>query len=254
MSIKSKINNLIAAANTKTGAASADLTNAVQTLIDGYGAGSGGGGSDLDALLNGSITDVDSQATAVKSYALQNCRSLLSANIPNVETIENNAFYNCSAMTSFSAPNAKTLGNYALYGCNQLPYIDLPNAESVGISSFQACSSLTRASLPNVSNAATTTFSNCSSLQTVDFGKSPVGASTFFRCTVLSTLILRSTEVQTLYAATVFDRTPFAANGTGGTVYVPEALIEAYQNATNWSTLYAAGTCTFVALEGSEYE
>jgi hypothetical protein len=52
----------------------------------------------------------------------------------------------------------------------------------------------------------------------------------------------------------VFDGTPFASGGTGGTVYVPQALITEYQNNTNWSALYAQGTCNFVAIEGSEYE
>jgi hypothetical protein len=52
----------------------------------------------------------------------------------------------------------------------------------------------------------------------------------------------------------VLSKTPFASGGTGGTVYVPQALITEYQNATNWSTLYAGGTCNFVAIEGSEYE
>ena len=37
MSIKTKIRSLIAAANTKTGNHYADLTTAVQSLIDGYG-------------------------------------------------------------------------------------------------------------------------------------------------------------------------------------------------------------------------
>ena len=38
MSIKTKIRSLIAAANAKTGKGDADLTTAVQSLIDGYGA------------------------------------------------------------------------------------------------------------------------------------------------------------------------------------------------------------------------
>jgi hypothetical protein len=42
MSIKSKIQSLIAAANTATGESDATLTDAVQTLVDGYGQGGGG--------------------------------------------------------------------------------------------------------------------------------------------------------------------------------------------------------------------
>lgn len=42
MSIKSKIQSLISAANAKTGESDATLTDAVQTLVDGYGQGGGG--------------------------------------------------------------------------------------------------------------------------------------------------------------------------------------------------------------------
>lgn len=48
MSIRNKIQALIAAANTKTGESDTTLTDAVQTLVDGYG--QGGGGSDLSAV------------------------------------------------------------------------------------------------------------------------------------------------------------------------------------------------------------
>ena len=39
MSLQSKVQALIAAANAKTGAADTDLTTAVQRLVDGYGGG-----------------------------------------------------------------------------------------------------------------------------------------------------------------------------------------------------------------------
>ena len=43
MSIYSKLNSLLTAANNKTGESDTTLTDAVQTLIDGYGQGGGGG-------------------------------------------------------------------------------------------------------------------------------------------------------------------------------------------------------------------
>ena len=39
MSIESKISSLITVANTKTGKTDADLTSAMQSLVDGYGGG-----------------------------------------------------------------------------------------------------------------------------------------------------------------------------------------------------------------------
>jgi hypothetical protein len=104
---------------------------------------------------------------------------------------------------------------------------------SIGSKAFYACSALTSVDLSNVTSI-------------------PNGA--FGTCSKLNVIILRSQKVCTLSSIYAFLDTPFAAGKAGGTVYVPQALITEYQNATNWSTLYAAGTCNFVAIEGSEYE
>ena len=98
-------------------------------------------------------------------------------------------------------------------------------------------------------------FGYCTSLTILDFANvKNIAMYTFANSAVLTTLILRSGTVCALEAVTAFKGTPFASNGTGGTVYCPASLITQYQNATNWSTLYAGGTCNFVAIEGSEYE
>lgn len=48
--------------------------------------------------------------------------------------------------------------------------------------------------------------------------------------------------------------TQFASNGTGGTLYVPQALISSYQSATNWSTILGYANNSIQAIEGSQYE
>ena len=57
MSIYSKLSALLTAANNKTGELDATLTDAVQTLIDGYGqGGGGGGGSGATEVASGTFT------------------------------------------------------------------------------------------------------------------------------------------------------------------------------------------------------
>lgn len=60
MSIYSKLSALLTAANTKTGESDTTLTDAVQTLIDGYGSGGGGGGGGIPSpysdMATGSFT------------------------------------------------------------------------------------------------------------------------------------------------------------------------------------------------------
>lgn len=117
--------------------------------------------------------------------------------------------------------------------------------------------SIERIFLPNLQHANyTAPFRNCSALKVVDIGvSSAIGSAAFPSCPLLKTIVIRRTDgVCSLLGINTFNSTPFASGGTGGTVYVPQALIESYKTATNWSTLYAAGTCNFVALEGSEYE
>ena len=56
MTIKQKIQSLIADANTKTGESDTTLTDAVQTLVDGYGQGGGSLPSVISAIDGGSFT------------------------------------------------------------------------------------------------------------------------------------------------------------------------------------------------------
>ena len=108
-------------------------------------------------------------------------------------------------------------------------------------------------------------FQNCTKLRKVVFPKKErgsgvdkltqsIGQKAFSGCSALTEIVIGFKDlIASLISVNTFDGTPFASGGTGGTVYVPEALIPEYQQATNWSILYAAGTCNFVAIEGSEY-
>lgn len=62
MSIKSKIQSLISAANTATGESDATLTDAVQTLVDGYG--QGGGGEENSEIVTVGANDISNVVQA----------------------------------------------------------------------------------------------------------------------------------------------------------------------------------------------
>lgn len=98
-------------------------------------------------------------------------------------------------------------------------------------------------------------FWGTKSLKKVDLANvSGFQANAFRDCSVLKTLILRGKTVCSLSDVNVLKGTPFATAGSGATLYVPQELVEDYKNATNWSSLYLAGKCNIVAIEGSEYE
>jgi hypothetical protein len=126
-------------------------------------------------------------------------------------------------------------------------------------SAFSEDSALTRVSLPNaIGSTAYNVCQNCYALEYADFGSiDTLNGNSFRNNYVLQTLILRRTSLVNLgnNPSSSFYNTPFLGyNDLSGKIYVPQALISDYQTATNWSTLYNAGHCTFVAIEGSEYE
>ena len=128
------------------------------------------------------------------------------------------------------------INTYAFYNCTNMPLASLGTlfASSIPTSAFYGCKAITALDCANTKSIAANAFNGCNSLHT---------------------LVLRSTGLCTLSNVSAFTGTPLRGyNGLTGTVYVPNDLISTYQTATNWKTLYNAGTVTFVAIEGSEYE
>lgn len=218
MSILSKLQSLLTAANATTGESDTTLTDAMQTLVDGYGQGGGG----EDYLLK-KIIDQASSYTA-------NCGN---------NEITSRAFDGWSQLTGVHLTNCGKIGSYAFNSCS-----GLTAAVIVGTSAL------------TFSNG--NVFSGCSSLEVADFSvpsDANIGGSYFSGSTTnLNKLILRSPSVVALNNINVFSVTKFKDGGTGGTLYVPSSLISSYQSANNWSTILGYTNNSIQAIEGSQYE
>lgn len=270
------INALTQYANETTGASDTTLSDAVGTLVAGYG---GGGGWTADGIatnaepngiitLGSSITTISSYAlyskpitqisgigvTTIQTSALQDCRSLVSASFPNLTTIQSNGMQDARALTSFYAPNlTRAEGNALRYWTSYTGAIIFPSLTYFGNCYGSAFSQIRFPSLTTLQGGDN--FRNCREVKVIDCGSvtSIPYESTFTECNVLEVLILRRTN-----AITSLGRGSW---GTGqktlydGTckIYVPSALVSTYISATNWSNLPHAST-QFVALEGSPYE
>ena len=134
--------------------------------------------------------------------------------------------------------------------------VKLPNVTTVGMWAFQMNSRVEEVYLPNATMVSSGAFNPASNLRIADLGSvSTIQSMLFNSASTLNTVFLRRTgDIANLSSTDAFDYTPYAKSGTGGKIYVPEALIEKYKTATNWSVLYGYGKCEFVAIEGSEYE
>ena len=189
----------------------------MQKIIENGGSGGGGSGEEThveDLLLQGAITEYYND---------------------RITQVRTNGLANCYSLVKADFPNVVTINEAAFSFCMKLKEVNLPKVRIMsGPSHFAACYELEFITLPSLAAS--------------------IADSAFNRCSKLKTVLLPQDKVVPLASTGAFNSTPFATNGTGGTVYVPQAHIESYKTATNWSTLYAAGTCNFVAIEGSEYE
>lgn len=172
----------------------------------------------------------------------------------NARYIYGESFYGYLPIKTVNFPNLIRSGKSAFYGCTNLESASMPLLMSVDSNLFRGCSALTDVSVPSLETAGYYCFSGIAAT-VIDFPKLKTMASSLCENSKnLKTLILRNTSVCKMDRIDALAGTPFAANGSGGVVYIPQALIPQYQQATNWSALYEGGTCEFRAIEGSEYE
>ena len=225
-----------------------------------------GGGIDVDDLVEHAIPQGAiefNSATVIPRYQFESCVNIVSINSSTVEEIREYAFYDCEGLEDINLPNLTVLRNasvtnpntnsngYFFQYCYKLKKIHFPKLLNMyGNYGFADCGTSTDAGmivvLPKIVNLGVRAFRQCK-CSDIDLGEDLSGilTDTFYNGTY-GNLILRGQNV--VPAATT--------NAIGGCtdVYVPAALIESYKAATNWSTKYAAGTLTFHAIEGSQYE
>ena len=220
------INALTTYANETTGKSDATLSDAVESLVDGYG---GGGDSfDANAWVDGTFTpkkivfDADLNG---KQYIFSHC--------PFEEivwTYESTRNINTSSRMFLQSPNLKIFVATSFLGA--------------------------------FGSASVNAFDSCTSLEKVDWSGSGINGKMFIGCSSLTTLILRRSSSIVSVVGNSFDNTPFASGKTGGTIYIPKVLYDHlgdgtsldYKSATNWSTYDGYGTITWMPIEGSIYE
>lgn len=229
-----------------------------------------GGGdveNQLHAILDGTLTEIDSPVTTVRANvcngittlktvslpnaksigtsAFQNCTALASVDIPEATSIGASAFQTCSALKSIDFPKATSIGNGAFRSCSAVTSINLPNATSIGSSAFQGNSRFGSIDLPKVKTIASSAFQECRGIKRLNIPMcTSIAMAAFYICSNLEAVIISNgAQVCTLGSTNVFSSTKISA-GTGY-IYVPRTLDDGsdgpatYAAATNWST-YAA--------------
>ena len=103
--------------------------------------------------------------------------------------------------------------------------------ESIGGTAFLGCNSLTSASFLVVTSIGDVAFHSCSNLTSVSFPVvTDIAKKAFFSCNKLTTMYI-GTESNTVCTLGV-DAIPSSVTD----IYVPEALVDLYKTANNWSS------------------
>lgn len=172
--------------------------------------------------------------------------------IPEDHTIEDALIQN-TPMDEYVNDRVREIPDYGMYkgGIKKLIMKNLNVLRARALMNSQ----LTEGYFPKVTLMNNEAFRDCHNLKKVDIGilSSTVnlGLLTFANDESLEVLIIRKPTVIEPTVNT-FQGTPFASDGTGGYVYVPQNLLSQYQASTAWQTY--ANVLEFRAIEGSEYE
>lgn len=168
-------------------------------------------------------------------YHFHSCSSLREVRIPNCTNIANCDFQQVSSLQILEINAVKTIGGYSLHKCinlggqfnkEYLTSIDYAAMSNVAITSLILPSIVTIGGGDSY-NAA---VSYCKSLTIVDLGASctSIGNYAFNGCTAMSAFLCRALNPPTLGTG--------ALNNTNNCpIYVPDASVDAYKAAANWS-------------------
>lgn len=194
------------------------------------------------AITNGEIdgtnlvsVEIGDCVEAISEGAFQSCTSLTSVVIPNtVVNIGDSAFRDCYSLSSVTIPDGVTsIGAFLFFNCRSLTSIAIPSGvTTVDSESFGGCNSLTSVTIPDsVTSIGSYAFEWCYGLTSVTIGSgiTSIGVFAFGGCSGLTSITIEATTPPTL-GADVFDNTNDCP------IYVPEESVNAYKNATNWST------------------
>lgn len=225
-------------ANETTGQSDTTLSDAVETLVEGYGQG---GGGDIVGFIEGAMTVFESD---------------------EITKVRANGFFGYSRLTEISLPNCTQVGLSAFQSCTGLTKLYLPKVE--GVNPTNAFYAITcPLVLPSFKGTTYNRFTQFKGA-VCDLGKGDyyIGGYTWNQCTNLTKIILRKETIPILDNANAVVNTPFKSGGTGGEIYIPKVLYDHlgdgsaldYKSATNWSTVDGYGTITWKQIEGSEYE
>lgn len=178
-------------------------------------------------------TLLSTEITKVRDYGLYERKSLIAIDLPKCVSVGEEAFSYCTALSSVNLPECTNVDDYAFSNTSLLS-VELPKCMTVGAYAFSFCKKLQNVNIPKCTIIKNSTFQYCN-LKKIDLNVvEKIEDYAFSHCELLGCVKILNTEtVCVLTSKYAFNSTPIA-NGTGY-IYVPDALVNDYKKATNWS-------------------
>ena len=200
--------------------------------------------NDADKVVDGTISGdyISDKVTSLRGYAFYACANLSSVSLPNCTSIAASAFRNCTALESVNLPSCTSFnGAQCFDGATNLKTINTSSLTTIaeGTRTFANCKYLEEFNAPNLTSITGSTsnmFNTCTKLRKVNLPRlsgTTISANTFNYCSNLTVLVLGGNELNPLDNVNAFNSSAIKS-GTGY-VYVPDALVDTYKTATNWS-------------------
>lgn len=185
--------------------------------------------------FNGTSTKVSNyifaSATTVERLAFSNNVYIVSIVGQKITALGESAFLGCSKLEIVDMPDLVEIGDYCFKATTKLQSITLEKCTSLGRDVFNS-SGIKTISLPLVETLQQAVFYQCYSLTRIDFGalKSILSSNAFSFCSNLEAVIIRQADsVVNVSASGIFN------SSNNVYFYVPDALVDSYKAATNWS-------------------
>lgn len=170
------------------------------------------------------------------------CTSLKSVVIPmQVTDIRHQAFRGCTSLESVNISHLTNIGDYSFRETAFKGEVYCPYLQFIGYSAFARCKNLTKVvDLGKVTDLRGSiwstdkdlgTFARCDSLESAIINDcvESIGYNIFYGSTALQSIIARATTPPSLANGDAF------TNTNNCPIYVPDAALEVYKTATNWS-------------------
>lgn len=171
--------------------------------------------------------------TNIGAYNFYAYKVLTKCIIPtSVTSIGNQVFLDCSALEDVgSLENVTSIGDQAFNRCPALAQdFLLPNLTTINRLAFGA-SGVLSVTMPNVTTIGQDCFINCKSMTKLDIGDkvTSISSSLCANCSELTSLVCRATTPPSIGNNIIL-------NAPKAYIFVPDASVDAYKAATNWST------------------